>query len=106
MRMNLQVPFAEKDQAKKLGARWDGTLKVWYVPENTDLGPFAKWCPTPGAAVPASAPRTANTGAAKNQQATGKFIVGSAFVEQAPRCDCLPWDVCNQCEATALKHKA
>lgn len=101
MRMNLQVPFAEKDQAKKLGARWDGTLKVWYVPANTDLAPFAKWQPTPGDGAPASAPRA---GAPKNLQATGKFIVGSAFVEQARCCDCLPWEVCKQCAATALNH--
>lgn len=26
----LNVPFAEKDLAKKLGAKWDGSLKKWY----------------------------------------------------------------------------
>ncbi len=41
--INLKVPFAEKDQAKSLGARWNGELKVWYVPPGTDSAPFAKW---------------------------------------------------------------
>ena len=40
---NLKVPFAEKDQAKSLGARWNGELKVWYVPAGVDATPFAKW---------------------------------------------------------------
>lgn len=33
-RINLQVPFNEKDAAKRLGARWDGDGKIWYVPEG------------------------------------------------------------------------
>jgi hypothetical protein len=41
----LNVPFAEKDQAKELGARWDPRVRKWYIPENSDLDPyaFAKW---------------------------------------------------------------
>ena len=36
MRTNLAVPFADKDAAKSLGARWDGstlfgTLKTWIT---------------------------------------------------------------------------
>lgn len=30
LRIDLKVPFAEKDEAKQLGARWDGERKVWY----------------------------------------------------------------------------
>lgn len=30
MRINLQVPYAEKDAAKRLGARWDMARKVWF----------------------------------------------------------------------------
>jgi hypothetical protein len=29
MRFGLKVSFAEKDAAKKLGARWDAVAKVW-----------------------------------------------------------------------------
>jgi len=28
----LVVPFEQKDAAKLLGARWDGTLRKWVVP--------------------------------------------------------------------------
>jgi hypothetical protein len=44
-RVDLQVPFAEKDDAKRLGARWDGRQRIWYVPEGTDPTPFKKWLP-------------------------------------------------------------
>jgi Domain of unknown function (DUF5710) len=39
----LNVPFAEKDQAKTLGARWDGKAKQWYVPDGVSAQPFAQW---------------------------------------------------------------
>lgn len=39
----LEVPYAEKDEAKKLGAWWDPELRKWFVPEGTDPLPFAKW---------------------------------------------------------------
>lgn len=44
-RIDLNVPFAEKDEAKRLGARWDGERKVWYVPEGIDAAAFSKWTP-------------------------------------------------------------
>lgn len=39
----LNVPFAEKDQAKALGARWNPVKKKWYVKDATDLSPFSAW---------------------------------------------------------------
>lgn len=39
----LKVPFAEKDEAKALGARWDAAIKKWYVPAGVDPAPFARW---------------------------------------------------------------
>jgi len=39
----LNVPYAEKDAAKALGAKWDAVNKKWYVTGNTALEPFAKW---------------------------------------------------------------
>lgn len=41
----LEVPFAEKDVAKQLGARWNPALRKWYVPEGLDPAPFATWRP-------------------------------------------------------------
>ncbi|WP_395792457.1 exodeoxyribonuclease VII large subunit [Aquimonas sp.] len=46
MNTPLSVPFSQKDQAKALGAQWDGAKKVWYVPEGVDLAPFATWLQT------------------------------------------------------------
>jgi len=39
----IAVPFAEKDQAKAAGAKWDRQEKSWYVPEGLAPEPFAKW---------------------------------------------------------------
>lgn len=41
----LEVQFKEKDQAKSLGARWDGAAKKGYVPDGIDLAPFNAWLP-------------------------------------------------------------
>ena len=42
-REDLRVPFAQKDEAKTLGARWDPVKRVWYVPAGMDSAPFKKW---------------------------------------------------------------
>jgi hypothetical protein len=42
---DLNVPFHEKDDAKRLGARWDAVRRTWFVPDCTDTAPFAKWLP-------------------------------------------------------------
>jgi phage/plasmid primase-like uncharacterized protein len=41
----LNVPYREKGQAKKLGARWDKSEKLWFVATGTDLNLLAKWLP-------------------------------------------------------------
>ncbi|NPA71947.1 MAG: exodeoxyribonuclease VII large subunit [Gammaproteobacteria bacterium] len=43
----LEVPFREKDEAKALGARWDGSSKKWYIPTDLaeDLSAFQRWLP-------------------------------------------------------------
>ena len=45
-RVYLAVPYAEKDAAKALGARWNCTAKAWYVPPGADLAEFQRWMPT------------------------------------------------------------
>lgn len=30
-RIDLRVPYSEKDEAKALGARWDASVKKWYT---------------------------------------------------------------------------
>lgn len=39
----LNVPYAEKDEAKRLGAKWDATRKKWYVPDGVNAEPFSRW---------------------------------------------------------------
>ena len=39
----LNVPFADKDQAKSLGAQWQPDQKRWFVPAGLDLDPFTPW---------------------------------------------------------------
>jgi hypothetical protein len=41
----LVVPFAEKDGAKALGARWDAAARKWYVPAGKDRDAFKQWWP-------------------------------------------------------------
>ena len=39
----LKCPFAEKDECKSLGGKWDSEGKIWYVPPGLDLMKFKKW---------------------------------------------------------------
>jgi hypothetical protein len=47
LRIDLNVPFHEKDAAKRLGARWDADRKTWFAPDGADLGAFERWLPKP-----------------------------------------------------------
>ncbi len=39
----LSLPFKEKDEAKKFGAKWDPAVKKWYITENINTDNFTKW---------------------------------------------------------------
>ncbi len=45
MRTYLDVPFAERETAKQLGARWDPERKKWFVQDRANLWPFLGWVP-------------------------------------------------------------
>ena len=47
-RTYIAVPYAEKDDAKQLGAKWDRGEKSWYVPAGADTEVFAQWMPAKG----------------------------------------------------------
>lgn len=114
-RFDLQVPFAEKDEAKSLGARWDPTNKVWYVPEGKDPILFKKWLPAePDIQIRASSYFIAET--AKPCWKCGKltkvfgFVIpaGHEVLEEVELDDCgsrglnsaesieLQWVICNE----------
>lgn len=42
-RVDLDVPYGEKDEAKKLGARWDAVRKTWFVEADMPVEPFRRW---------------------------------------------------------------
>ena len=40
----IDCPFADKETAKKMGAKWDSPKKKWYVPPGKNVQPFfEKW---------------------------------------------------------------
>ena len=85
----LTVPFAEKDQAKSLGARWNAEKKKWYVPAGADLAPFKKWTN----ADTETSDRVSKT---LTMEEVGLTITGAQFVERAH--DCVPWSSCEVCD--------
>jgi hypothetical protein len=62
-RTYLSVPFAQKDEAKALGARWDAANKKWFVPADRDITLFTKWQAAPmkhsTATIPSKPPASA-----------------------------------------------
>jgi DNA polymerase III epsilon subunit-like protein len=64
----LTVPFADKDEVKTLGARWDKERKRWFVPAGVPLRVFERWLavdhsnakPTQGGGAPAARHQTAS----------------------------------------------
>jgi len=101
MRIDLKVPFAEKDTAKALGARWDADKKIWYVQDVADPTPFTRWIPDLHAATEGTAGGTTrqstNTGKAAVEQPKG-VVTGPAVLGPHCGCNVLPWE---DCEHTA-----
>ena len=52
-RTYINVPFKEKNQAKEMGAKWDGGKRSWFVPAGVDTAPFEKWMKSPEQSQPA-----------------------------------------------------
>lgn len=68
IRIDLNVPYVEKEDAKALGARWDKDRKLWYAPPGIDLASLLdRWLPkgfTPPEAEVATAPPETEKGTA------------------------------------------
>ena len=45
--VTLNVPFHDKDVAKRLGVRWNPEEKTWFVADGVDTDPFRQWLPQP-----------------------------------------------------------
>lgn len=45
MRIMLNVPFAEREKAKRLGCRFSGAEKRWYVDDPLNVELLMQWMP-------------------------------------------------------------
>ena len=114
MRINLVTPFAEKDAAKALGARWDAKTRNWYIVGVADLTPFLRWIPDKAAASGAQhaekvQPATpAKSHPAKSSAKAVKASRANQGPVQVPHCGCkvLPWEPCIHSEASKLRATA
>lgn len=88
----LKVPYAEKDQAKALGARWNQERKAWYVPDGQPTAPFEKWLSAGADGAPAGA---APAPKARVDAYAGVPVTGALFIELEH--DCNPFVECPQC---------
>ena len=104
MRTDLRVPYAEKDEAKRLGARWDPARKVWYIENVADTAQFSRWMPGTGTDSLSGAGTPAKAAQPSRAQSAGTPITGNNYAPQARVCDCLPWDVCDKCRSSALSY--
>jgi hypothetical protein len=94
----LNVPFAQKDMAKALGAKWDAALKKWYVPADKDSGLFAQWQPVASsvestataARLPKARTATAKASVANNATGVMTYAADKDFI--AYNGDRPPWD--------------
>ena len=87
----LTVPYAEKDEAKALGARWNPAKRRWYVPDGVAPAAFEKWVGE-GSATPAAA-----ASGSRVDSYQGKTVVGANYVPLAHNCN--PFEPCAQCGA-------
>ncbi len=96
MRINLVTPFAEKDAAKALGARWDSAKRTWYIQNVADLTPFQRWIPTDAGAAAVAAPKAAPRRAAGAASAASAAGTVTQSITALPHCGCkvLPWEPC------------
>lgn len=93
MRINLKVPFAQKEAAKELGARWDPVRKVWYVVDPACMEVFSDWMPD-GA--------MASVEAAVSRPASGQrpgVVTGAAGFQLLCSCATPPWEHCPHSQA-------
>lgn len=94
--MSLAVPYAEKDSAKKLGAKWNPEARVWYAPDAQVAFACKKWWPAglkvKGPAQMPKKPPKQQHRPAKNPDGSWPKNVGSEFEEYDCVCGLPPWD--------------
>ena len=125
MRVNLNCPFSEKDEAKALGARWDAARKVWYIENVEDLTPFMRWVSDGPAPIKRATRLTQSEELEQEETLRQMFVAhlrkkkkakthkppkdhhatvttGGNFVPMC-NCDALPWEDCEHTDALAMQ---
>lgn len=100
MRINLDCPYNEKEEAKRLGARWDYEQRVWYVIDPSDLKPFYRWLKVTSRTVK---PKSNTHGFKLNHHGFKGKTTGPKVFQ--PFCDCQtpPWEDCEHSERLAME---
>ena len=114
----LNVPYVQKDEAKRLGARWSAAERKWYVQDAENLAPFLRWIddrlkqptksrpnqpPSPGGQAGKKAERRGRIRAGKQRQAeanrqnnaraaAGVRITGKHYRDDGVQRDWAPWE--------------
>lgn len=104
MRIDLSVAYAEKEQAKALGARWDDARKIWYVVDPKDVRPFMRWIKNPRLRKPVNATvekRKKNADSIKRKQEKRQSTTKSVVTVQTCNCNVPPWEDCEHTDALA-----
>lgn len=97
-RIYLDVPYAEKDEAKSYGARWDFNLKRWYVTDIDDITGLQKWFSNDqpvkyhvAKKKPVFIDDVVQRKIANSLNKSNSNGISEMYVID---CGCLPWDIC------------
>lgn len=93
MRVNLVVPFQERDKVKALGARWDTALRVWYVVNHPDPRQLERWLPEVAAFYRKERGTSKAAGAHLPVQPSRSATKVQTVVSNCS-CNVLPWEDC------------
>jgi phage/plasmid primase-like uncharacterized protein/antirestriction protein ArdC len=74
-RINLNVPYVEREKAKECGAHWDREQKTWYAPAGADANKFAQWRENRQIAATTPREELANAMAAKGLVLSGEHPI-------------------------------
>lgn len=94
------MPFAEKDQAKGLGAIWDRRVQSWYVPPGADNASLTRWSQQrpPEAAEGHELERAAPSTASEQRASNGRQYLSVPYGERAPaKAAGATWDKAAKC---------
>lgn len=91
----LKVPYAEKDQAKALGARWNNERKTWYVPDDQPTAPFEQWLSGTQDGAAAGGAAGASKAKIKVDSYASAPVTGAHYLVLEHDCD--PFAACIQC---------